>query len=40
MIKYLINTASLSPKILIVASTFIGASGLYLLSKNLSILIE
>lgn len=40
MIKYLINTASLSPKILITASTFMGASGLYLLSKNLSILIE
>lgn len=40
MIKPSINTTSLNPKILIYASIFLGLNGLYLLSNNLSILIE
>ena len=40
MTNHLINTTSLSPKILIFLSVFMWASGLFLLSKNLSILVE
>jgi NADH-ubiquinone oxidoreductase chain 5 len=40
MKKNLMNTASLNPKILILLSIFMGLNGLYLLSNNLSILIE